>query len=292
MLALSELISYGNMHKIFDFMHILYDRFPMQNLVNILFFKTPFVLRSMVIACVLGGLAGGTVQLANAAEPFDQQQREEIESVIYDYLLKNPEVLVEAFSVLQAREQLAKKANLSQTLVSIDETLYNDPWSPQGGNLEGSVTIIEFFDYRCGYCKKVFPDIQKVIADDSDIRVIYKEFPILGDDSVFASRASIAIWLTWPEKYHDFHAAMMGSRGTLSETRVFEYAASIGVDLDDLKQAMKSEIIDQSIIKTAELARLLNISGTPGFIIGNELIPGAISLDDIKELVEIARSNS
>lgn len=273
-------------------MHILYDRFPMQNLVNILFFKTPFVLRSMVIACVLGGLAGGTVQLANAAEPFDQQQREEIESVIYDYLLKNPEVLVEAFSVLQAREQLAKKANLSQTLVSIDETLYNDPWSPQGGNLEGSVTIIEFFDYRCGYCKKVFPDIQKVIADDSDIRVIYKEFPILGDDSVFASRASIAIWLTWPEKYHDFHAAMMGSRGTLSETRVFEYAASIGVDLDDLKQAMKSEIIDQSIIKTAELARLLNISGTPGFIIGNELIPGAISLDDIKELVEIARSNS
>ncbi len=263
----------------------------MLNFFTTIISKPTCVFRTIIIGCLFSTISGFSINPANAGEPFDPQQRKQIESVIYEYLLENPEVLVEAFNVLQAREQVAKQSGLIQNIALADDALYNDPLSPQAGNLDGSVTIVEFFDYRCGYCKRVFPAIQEVLADDNDIRIIYKEFPILGDDSVFASRASIAIWLNWPEKYHDFHIAVMGGRGALSETRVFEYAASIGVDIDDLTQAMKSEKVAQSISKTAKLAEFLNISGTPGFIIGNELIPGAIDVDAIKELVKRARSN-
>jgi protein-disulfide isomerase len=228
----------------------------------------------------------------SAGDQFSPEQEEEIESVIYDYLMANPEVLIKALDSLRHKEEVAGKLAAQENLTIASEAIYNDPFSPQSGNLDGDVTIVEFFDYRCGYCKRVLPAVQELISSDENIRIIFKEFPILGEDSVFASRAAIATWLNWPEKYLKFHIDMMSSRGNLSQVKVIELAATSGIDIEKLRSEMMSENVDEAISRTMQLAEYLNINGTPAFIIGNELVPGAIDIDAMRALIEKARNNN
>ena len=224
-----------------------------------------------------------------AAQTFDEQQKKAIESLIHDYLLANPEVLLQSVREYSQRQEMSEQEKVKQKLADLSDLLENSPGSPVAGNPKGSVTVIEFFDYRCGYCKKVFPTVQKLLKDDKDIRYVFKEFPILGPVSQIATRASLAMWLTDPTKYTSFHSAMMTSRGQLDEARIFKIAQEVGYDADEIRNKMNDPAVENEIATNMRLASELGISGTPAFIVGNHIVPGAVDLATLQQLVQAAR---
>jgi protein-disulfide isomerase len=225
----------------------------------------------------------------SAKENMSDALRKEVEAVIQDYILKNPEVLMRAIQTYQVKAQAAKSERAKKNLTSLTSELSHNAGSPVIGNPAGDITIVEFFDYRCGYCKRVFPTIQALLEEDGNIRYVLKELPILGPDSLFASQAALAVWNTTPEKYLPFHAALMASRGSLNAEKIFTIADDLGLNKDVITKGMKNESVNNELNKNAELSERLDITGTPAFIIGDQLSPGAISMQEIKRMVALAR---
>ena len=226
---------------------------------------------------------------AMAEEALTPAQQDAVRALVRDVLQKNPELVMEALETLHSRQEQAKQQARSQLLVDNRERLINDPQSPVLGNPDGDVTVVEFMDYRCGYCKRVFLTVQELIAEDPKVRVVIKELPILGPDSVLAAKAALAIWNSDPKKYTDFHSALLTARGALSESRITKIAADMGLDAAAVEKAMKADPGPASLSENVSLARALGISGTPAFVIGKQLVPGAIGLDTLRGLVEEAR---
>lgn len=215
--------------------------------------------------------------------------RADIEEIVSQYLMDNPEVLIAALNAYQEREAASRQARIDAGIKQFVSTIADNPDIPILGNPDGNITIVEFFDYRCSYCKQVFPTLMQVVADDSDIRLVMAEFPILGEDSVYAARAALAVWFEWPEKYGAYHDILMASRGKIDETIVFGAALELDIEPSALQAAMKSDTIEQAISANHAMARELGISGTPAFIIGDTLVPGAIELADFQELIAAYR---
>jgi len=245
--------------------------------------------RTFIAATVL---VLGTPFASFAAEPLSDAQKTEVEQVLRAYLLKNPEIIVEAINELQRREKASAAQHQRTALKSMSNELSANPNDPVMGNPNGDVTMIEFSDYRCPYCKRVFDDVENLVKEDGNIRYILKEFPILGDDSVYASRAAMAVWLHQRDKYKALHTAMMKNRGALSNDKVVELAKGVGIDTDALSGQMKDPMIEQTFAATHRQAQALGITGTPAFIVGENLVPGAISLDGMKKMVDAARGKS
>ena len=172
-------------------------------------------------------------------------------------------------------------------IVARQDELLNDPASPVGGNPDGDVTLVEFFDYQCPYCKTIFPSIQELLAEDRKLRYVFKEIPILGRQSVFAARAALAAHRQG--KYLEFHTALIPARGKLTETKVMRLAEKVGLDMDRLRRDMADRAIGDMIRHNLELAVALGIDGTPAFIIGDTQIPGAVEIDTLKALIARAR---
>ncbi len=227
-----------------------------------------------------------------ADDPLTTEQRRAVGEIVREYLRKHPEVLLEAIQALREKQEAETRDKAKVALSTRRGELENDPATPVGGNPQGNVTIVEFFDYRCGYCKRVFPAIQELLKADGNIRYVFKEFPILGPESRVASRAALAVWNQDRDKYMAFHTALMSARGSLSEKRVLSIAADTGLDVAKLKAGMADPAIDQALAKTHALARALNINGTPAFVIGDNLIPGAIDIATLKHLVSQVRGSS
>lgn len=242
-----------------------------------------------VLAIVLATSFVAAPFTANAAEPFSAEQRAAVQALVRETLLSNPEIIMEAIDALQAKEAASREAQVSQVLVHMRPDLERDPASPVMGNPKGDVTIVEFFDYRCGYCKRVMKDLMAVAEADSNVRIVLQEFPILGPESVLASRASMAVWMNQPDKYEAYHTAMMTSRGNLTKDKVMQIALEVGIDVDAMQTDMGSKAIDAAFAKTAAMAQSLNITGTPAFIIGDRVVPGAVSQSDLELLVQEAR---
>jgi protein-disulfide isomerase len=222
-----------------------------------------------------------------AADSFTPQQHKELEGIVHDYLLKHPEVMIE---VLQSAEDKLKSdahEHAAKALSDRRQELLSDPNSPVAGNPQGDVTLVEFFDYRCPYCKQVEPSLEALLGQDRQLRLVYKEFPVLGPASVTAARAALAA--RQQGKYDVFHRAMMSLKGQIDDAAVFKVAASVGLDTERLKRDMAAPEIDRILRDNQKLADALDISGTPGFVIGNEIVPGAISIDEMKALIEAAR---
>ncbi|PHS79596.1 MAG: hypothetical protein COB59_00680 [Rhodospirillaceae bacterium] len=231
------------------------------------------------------------VTIPMAAQSAEHQMpTEQVEKIVREYLLKNPEVVIEAINEYQRIRQAAAEAQKAETLSTMSTTLKNNPNDPVMGNLNGNLTVVEFFDYRCGYCKKVFDDVQTLIKSDGNIRYVLKEFPILGPDSVYASRAAQAVWLHQSDKYKSFHIAMMTNRGSLNQSKVMELAKTVGIDTQALVTQMDDPLVEKTLAASAEQAQALGITGTPAFIFGNDIAPGAISLDTMIEMVVAARA--
>jgi len=227
-----------------------------------------------------------------ASDAMAPEQKAAFEALIRQYIMDHPDVVVESLQRWQERQKAESEQKAKAALTEHRDLLENNPAAPVAGNVDGDVTIVEFFDYRCGYCKRVFPAIQELIETDGNIRYVFKEFPILGPDSTIASQAAQAVWFVAPDRYLDFHAALMGARGALSEDRVLDIAAKVGLDRDAVKKGMGDARVAETLASNLALGRDLGVNGTPAFVIGGQLIPGAIDLDTMKELVAEARKNS
>ena len=217
--------------------------------------------------------------------------QEIIEESIRNYLLSHPEVIIEMFDILDAEREVSEAEQTQQTLAAQQKAIFNDPTSPVGGNPDGDVTIVEFFDYFCGYCKRVMPDLLRAMEDDGGIRFVYKEFPILGPDSVVASRVALAAHRQAPEKYEALHVALMSSPLRMNATNALGIAGDLGYDVDRLRDDLDSPEISRSLGHNNALAEQLGIRGTPGFVIGDQIIGGAIDMDTLLELIAQARQS-
>jgi len=224
-----------------------------------------------------------------ASDGLSAAQKKEVEQVVRDYLKRNPEVLLDSIQALRQKEEAQARQAVAQNLKALKKDLEDNPGSPVGGNPTGDVTIVEFFDYRCPYCKKVFPSVQELLNEDRNVRYVFKEFPILGPVSVAASEAAVAGWYQDNSKYMTLHARLMNDKGSLSKDEVLLYAGTAGYDVDKIEKAMKSPEVQAELRKNARMAQALNITGTPAFIIGGQIIPGAISIQEMKDLVKTAR---
>lgn len=213
-----------------------------------------------------------------------------LEQAIHDYILAHPEVIAEALQKYQQQQEEAQKQAHAQAVKDLKPKLVNEPASPVLGNPAGDVTVVEFLDYRCPYCKAMHQSIADMIAADGNVRVVVKEFPILGDDSLFAARAALAAGKQ--SKYAEMHTALMTFKGMLSAQDVENAAAQLGLDVAKLKQDMAAPEVDQELQQNYNLAESLGINGTPAFIIGETLIPGAIKLEDLRAHIAKARDEA
>ena len=215
------------------------------------------------------------------------EQRKAIEAIIHDYLMQNPDVLIDALREAEAKANSDADVKAAQVLRDRRHEVFDDPAAPVGGNPQGDVTVVEFFDYRCPYCKQVQPALQKLLDQDRKLRFVYKEFPVLGEQSDIAAHAALAARLQG--RYEAFHNAMMAAKGQISEELVYRVAGSVGLDVDRLKRDMTDPEIERALSANRALAKALELRGTPGFIIGDHIVPGAIDLDALKTMVADAR---
>lgn len=221
------------------------------------------------------------------AQGISPDQKKAIEEIIRAYILKNPEIIREAVEALQAKEQQSAEERRADSMAKLRDELISDPASPVLGNPSGDVTVVEFFDYRCPYCKKTAPVVDQLVKEDGRIRRVMKEFPILGPESVVASRAALAAKAQG--KYEALHRALIGAKGALDQDTIWKMAKEAGIDMERLKRDMNSPEVDEALKKNRELASALEITGTPAFIIGKEFVPGAADLDAFKVVVARAR---
>ena len=234
-------------------------------------------------AAVLGICAVfATLQPALA---FDANNKAELGKFIHDYIISHPEVLIEAQDALQAKQQAAQRDQDRKIIGANRKEIFSDPADLVLGNPKGDVTVVELFDYNCPYCKHAVQDMAALTAGDPGVKFVMKEFPILGQDSIAASRVSITFQMVAPEKFKQFHNALMSSRTRASGDVAFQIAAKLGVSKETLKEKLGDPAIDAKIKQAYTLASELNLTGTPSYIIGDEATAGAIGAPALEQKV-------
>lgn len=243
--------------------------------------KIPGILIALTTSVALitsaDGFSFGSSNKGN--ESFSSSQQQEIQKIVHDYLVSNPEVLIEASQALQAKEMAKSKSQAMQGITANKSKLFNDPNSPTAGNADGNVLLVEFFDYQCSHCKEMQPVIDKVLSGNNKVKIIYKEFPIFGDTSNYAAQMALAA--NKQNKYLEFHNALMKHSGALNASKIQEIAKSVGLNVEQLKKDMTDPAVKQEISDTYDLAKALNLAGTPSFVLSNkamtefDFIPGA-----------------
>jgi len=218
-------------------------------------------------------------------------ERATLHEEIRAYLLENPEVIMEAVSILEER-QSEGQAQADATLVRENaEAIFDDGHSWVGGNPEGDVTLVEFMDYRCGYCRRDAGEVESLLEDDGNIRFIIKEFPILGEESLRASRFAIATrQVAGDEAYKSVHDALMSYDGSMNETGFTRLADSLGLDANAIVAEMDSDRVSEVIAANHALARQLEISGTPSFVMGDQMLRGFVPQDAMQQVVDDIRA--
>ncbi len=232
---------------------------------------------------VLVVLALAVAALPAAADPLTPEQKDAVEQLIRNTIAEHPEIVIDALKAAQAKNDAQTAETVKKAIAAEHDQLVADPSSPVGGNPKGDVTIVEFFDYRCPYCKEVEPSLEALVKNDRGIRFVYKEFPILGPASVYA--AHVALAARAQGKYDEFHRAMMAVKGTIDEGVVRRTAAAVGIDMKELDGAIAAPEIDGIIKANYALAEALEIDGTPAFVIGDYLLPGVPNADTLRKIV-------
>lgn len=222
------------------------------------------------------------------AQSFDQEQTGDIEQIVREYLMQNPEVIVDALREYERRQQAEQENQRKRALAGLDSFIDSIPPEDIVGNPDGDVTIVEFFDYRCGFCHKMMEPILAAIEQDSDLRLVLVEFPILSQASRYAAQAALAS--REQGLYPEFHFALMEQRGQLNEERVMQIAQSVGLDVDQLRRDMQSPAVGETLNANFALAQRLGVTGTPAFVVGDNFVPGAITLERLQGLVKEARA--
>lgn len=213
---------------------------------------------------------------------------EEVKRLALEAILENPEIVMEAVEILREKEELAKVDAAKAVISEINAELYNIENAPVLGNPDGDVTVIEFFDYNCPYCKRAAAEVDALLEADPNVRLIYREWPILGESSTYASRAALAS--REQGKYDEFHVALMNAQGRKNEAVVLRLAQSVGLDIEKLKADMESDRVTQHLEKSNEMARALGFTGTPSFVVGDEGVFGMMPAEDLIAFVAEKRA--
>ena len=225
-----------------------------------------------------------TFPLAVSAQELSEER---VKELVYEAILENPQIVMDAVRILEERRQEDQRASAKAVLENQRDRLERDPNAIVLGNPDGDVTVVEFFDYNCPYCRRVMPEVDALVEQDPNVRLVYREWPILGEGSVFAARAALAA--RKQGKYEEFHVAMMGMKGRAEEASVLRIAREVGLDIDQMRLDMKAPEVDEHIQTSMDLTRALGFSGTPSFVIGDTMIPGFVEVDVLVEQVNVAR---
>ena len=238
-------------------------------------------------AALLAVLAAPAAQ----AQGFSDAQRGEVERIVRDYLVAHPEVLQEAMAELEKRQAAAESAKQQAGVREHKEVLFNSPHQVTIGNQQGDVTMVEFFDYNCGYCKRAMADMLELMKNDPNLRVVLKEYPVLGPGSIEAARVAIAVRMQDKsgKKYLEFHQKLLGGRGQADKARAVAVAKEVGLDMARLEKDMASDEVRTTLQETLRVADALGLNGTPSYVIGPNVVVGALGYDVLKEKVETAR---
>lgn len=239
-----------------------------------------------------GGYWAARPAIAEVASPGLAQNadRQQVEEIVRDYLLKNPELLIEVQTALEDKQKEAQRQASLATIKSAKEVIFNAATDGIMGNPNGKTTIVEFYDYNCGFCKRALPDMQALTAADPDLRFVLKELPILGPDSQKAHVVAQAFKHLMPEKYPEFHLRLLGGEARATEETAILVATSLGADEGKLREEMKNPVIQQAFDATYELANKLAITGTPSYVVGDEVVFGALGQQVLQEKIAAARA--
>jgi protein-disulfide isomerase len=239
---------------------------------------------------LLTGFALSAGIAAGHAQSFSDPQRGEIEKIVREYLVAHPEVLQEAISALE-KKQAAEEAEKHEAAVKDNaQEIFNSPRQVTVGNPKGDVTFVEFFDYNCGYCKRAMSDMLDLLKTDPKLKVVLKEFPVLGPGSVEAARVAVAVRMQDKgKKYLDFHQKLLGGRGQADKARALAAAKEAGFDMARIEKDMASDEVRASLEENLKLAEKLGLNGTPSYVIGQNVVVGAVGLDALKEKINSAR---
>ncbi|MDB5525698.1 MAG: DsbA family protein [Rhizobium sp.] len=239
--------------------------------------KTLLSATAMSLALVFGAFS--------PASAFDDSQKKEIGAIVRDYLIAHPEVLIEVQQALEKKQDEARMAQAKTAVQQNHDEIFNSPADLSLGNPKGKVTIVEFFDYNCGFCKRAMPDMDALIKSNPEVRFVLKEFPILGQDSIAAHRVSDAFRHVAPEKYGQFHRELLGGEAHANEARALEVAASLGVSEEQIRAQMEKTPSEKTVKSTYALAHKLGITGTPSYILGDEAVFGAVGAEALSQKV-------
>jgi protein-disulfide isomerase len=226
-----------------------------------------------------------------SAQSFTDTQRGDIEAIIKSYLVAHPEVLEEAMNELQKRQTATETAKHEASIAQNAEAIFNSPRGVTLGNKDGDVTFVEFFDYNCGYCKRAMSDMLDLMKNDSRLKVVLKEFPVLSEGSVEAAKVAVAVRMQDPtgKKYLDFHQKLLGGRGVADKARAMAAAKDAGLDTARIEKDLASPEVKATLTENMKLAEDMGLNGTPSYVIGKQIVVGAVGLDGLKEKISTAR---
>jgi protein-disulfide isomerase len=248
-------------------------------------------LTAAISAAFLAALLATAVPQVSRADEFSVPQKGEIERVVHDYLLAHPEVLQEAMTELEKRQTAAESEKHKAGVKLHSQALFSSPRQVVLGNPDGNVTFVEFFDYNCGYCKRAMTDMLTLMKDDPKLKVVLKEFPVLGPGSVEAAQVAVAVRMQDKsgKKYLEFHQKLLGGRGQADKAHALAAAKDVGMDMARLEKDLNSPEIKATMEENFKLAEALGLNGTPSYVIGNDVVVGAVGLTALQEKISTAR---
>jgi protein-disulfide isomerase len=244
-----------------------------------------------LIAAAFAALLAVALPQASHAQNFSPTQRSAIETIVREYLVAHPEVLQEAMAELEKRQTAAEAEKHKTAVKEHAKALFSSPRQVVLGNPNGNVTFVEFFDYNCGYCKRAMSDMLTLLKDDSNLKVVLKEFPVLGPGSVEAAQVAVAVRMQDPtgKKYLEFHQQLLGGRGHADKARALQVAKDVGLDMGRLEKDMSGPEVKATLQEDFKLADALGLNGTPSYVVGDNVVVGAIGLEGLQEKINTAR---
>jgi protein-disulfide isomerase len=246
-----------------------------------------FSLKHLAVAAAVCLALGVPAQ----AQTFNDAQRGEIERIIKDYLMSHPELLQEVMNELEKRQAQAEAEKHRAAVAENSAAIFSSPRQVTLGNPQGDVTVVEFFDYNCSYCKRAMSDMLELIKSDGKLKFVLKEFPVLGDGSVQAAQVAAAVRMQdkTGKKYLEFHQKLLGGRGQADKARALAAAKEVGLDVAKIEKDMASDEVKATIEESFKLAEALGLNGTPSYVVGKDVVIGAVGLNTLKEKVNGAR---
>lgn len=250
-------------------------------------------IKLLAAALAIAFAAPASAQQMSAPKPaqtsFDESESRAIEEIVHDYLVSNPEVLLEVMDALETKRSAQQSASQKRAIAEAGPALFETPEGTALGNPDGDVTVVEFFDYNCSFCKKAMADMDALVKNDADVRFVLKEIPVLGPQSVGAATVSLAFRELAPEKYAEFHRVLLAARGVADEAKALTVAEDFGISEEQLRPVMGSAAVKAALQEADQLANSLAINGTPSYVIADKVLPGAVGLKTLTATIANVR---